>query len=233
MITVSDLRDFFFPRWCPACGAKLLHVENPLCLGCMAGLPKVHLGNTPGNEMEQMFWGIIPIERASTLYLYTKGGGVAQILYAMKYHGRKDICRQMGMLLADELLPSGFFHDIDGLVPVPLHPKRLRKRGYNQSEQLAQGISVRTDIPVYPHVISRVHNNQTQTHKSVYERWVNTETLFRTTPETLRLAGKHLLLVDDVLTTGATLSACAEALLKSVDVRIRILTQAWAKLNAF
>lgn len=232
MITISDLRDFFFPRWCPACSAKLLHTEKTLCFSCMAGLPKARLGNTPGNEMEQMFWGIIPIERASTLYLYTKGGSVAQILYAMKYHGRKDVCRQMGILLADELLPSGFFDGIDGLVPVPLHPKRLRKRGYNQSEQLAQGISARTSIPVYSRAVCRVHNNQTQTHKSGYERWVNTETLFQPTPEAARLAGKHLLLIDDVLTTGATLSACADALLKNTDARISILTLAWAKLNA-
>lgn len=229
---LSDLKDFLFPRWCLACGKKLLPSEEAVCITCLAELPQTSLGDTPGNRMEQLFWGIIPIERASALYLYAKGGKVAQILYAMKYHGRKDVCRQMGILSAEELLKTNFFTHIDALVPVPLHPKRLQERGYNQSEWFASGISEKTGIPIYNNVLRRVRNNLTQTHKSNYERRENAEALFTTTSEAARLSGKHLLLTDDVLTTGATLTACAEALLDIKDIRISILTLAWAKYNA-
>ena len=228
----SDLRDFLFPRWCLTCGKKLLPSEESVCITCLAELPRTNLKDIPGNRMEQLFWGIIPIERASALYLYAKGSKVAQILYAMKYHGRKDVCRQMGTLSAEELLKTDFFAHIDALIPVPLHPKRLRERGYNQSEWFARGISEKTGIPIYNNVLRRVRNNLTQTHKSSYERRENAESLFATTPEADRISGKHLLLTDDVLTTGATLTACAEALLGIKGVRISILTLAWAKYNA-
>ena len=227
-----DLKEFFFPRWCLVCGRKLLREEHAACIFCMGGLPRTGLMNTPGNEMERLFWGLVPLERASSLFLYTKGGAVAQLLYAMKYHGRRLLCCQMGELIVSEIGVSGFFDGIDFLIPVPLHKSRLRKRGYNQCDWLARGISSKTHIPICTTALRRERNNQTQTHFSSYERWENTISLFRLTPEAARLEGKHVLLIDDVLTTGATLVACATVLSKVKGLRISVLTLAWAKYNA-
>lgn len=179
--------------------------------------------------MERYFWGRFPIVRASSLFYYAKGGKVAQVLYAMKYHNRRTLCVKMGEWIGSELFPSGFFEGIDFLVPVPLFRTRLRQRGYNQSELLARGISLKTSIPLCLDAVCRVRNNATQTHKSGYARWMNVEGLFRATPEAELLRGKHILLVDDVLTTGATLTACADALSSIEGIRISIVTLAWAK----
>ena len=135
----------------------------------------------------------------------------------------------MGEMLAHELLPTGFFEGVDYLLPVPLHPDRLRTRGYNQSRLLAEGISELTDIPVCDGLLCRVRNNQTQTHKSVLERQENTVHLFHLVGDVSMLQGKHVMLVDDVLTTGATLSACADVLADIEGIRISIVTLAWTK----
>ena len=130
MNILTDIRDFLFPRLCMACGRKLQVSEQALCCDCLSQLPHTHLGNTPGNEMEKIFWGRFPIQRASALFYYARGGKVAHILAGMKYYGRQKVCRQMGEMLAHELLPTGFFEGVDYLLPVPLHPDRLRTRGF-------------------------------------------------------------------------------------------------------
>lgn len=225
----TDLRDFFFPRLCVACGKRLLKGEEGLCLSCSSSLPYTYIYNKEGNEMEQCFWGRFPIVRASSLFYYTKGGNVARVLYAMKYHNRKRLCVKMGEWLGHALHPSGFFEGIDCLLPVPLFRSRQRERGYNQSELLAQGIARKTHLPLCNNALYRVRNNATQTHKSGYARWQNVQGLFRLTPGAGCLKGKHILLVDDVLTTGATLVACADALSTIEGIRISIVTLAWAK----
>lgn len=229
MNILTDIRDFLFPRLCMACGRKLQVSEQALCCDCLSQLPHTHLGSTPGNEMEKIFWGRFPIQRASALFYYARGGKVAHILAGMKYYGRQKVCRQMGEMLAHELLPTGFFEGVDYLLPVPLHPGRLRTRGYNQSRLLAEGISEQTGIPVCDGLLCRVRNNQTQTHKSVLERQENTVHLFHLAGDTRMLQGKHVMLVDDVLTTGATLGACADVLADIEGISISIVTLAWTK----
>lgn len=229
MNILGDIRDFFFPRTCVCCGKLLSSQEEGLCISCMASLPETGILNTPGNEMERYFWGIFPIERATALYYYAKGGSVANILHGMKYHGRKRLCRQMGHVMGTELLNSGFFEGIDFIVPVPLHKSRLRTRGYNQSELLARGISDIISVPVITDAMIRTHNNATQTHKSAFERWDNAEGLFDITGKACSLSGRHILLIDDVLTTGATISACLDALKKVDTVKISVVTLAWTK----
>lgn len=225
----TDWKDFFFPRFCLTCGKPLWTGEKSLCLSCMAGLPYTGLHCTPGNEMERCFWGRFPIVRATSLFFYKKDGHVAQILYAMKYRNRKHLCLQMGQYLAGELLSTGFFEGIDYLLPVPLHRSRQHRRGYNQSELLAKGISMCTHIPLCTDAVCRVRHNESQTHKSGFERWKNVEQLFRATDKTALLRHTHVLLVDDVLTTGATLISCADALKEVEGIRISVVTLAWAR----
>lgn len=226
----TDIRDFFFPRLCPICERKLLPDEKGICTSCLLGLPFTHIGNCLGNDMEKNFWGRFPVQRSTSLFYYTKGSSVAHILHAMKYHHRPQLCKEMGVLMAQELHKSGFFLDIDYIVPVPLHRKRQQERGYNQSEQLAQGISLQTNLPICTTALARTRNNRTQTHKSGFERWQNTEQLFCSTPQAIELlTNKHILLIDDVLTTGATLVACADALSTVPDIRISVATLAWTR----
>ena len=229
MTILTDLRDLFFPRMCIGCGRKLLKGEEGLCLRCMSDLPYTHLLNTPSNEMECRLWASPRVCRASSLFYYTKGGTVSRILQGMKYQHRANLCRQMGRLIASELQSSGFFDGIDFLIPVPLHPARLRQRGYNQSELLAQGIAERTGIPVVTDALVRVHNNATQTHKSSSERWQNAKNLFAPTEKVGKLKNKHLLFVDDVFTTGATLGSCIAALATVEDIQASVVTLAYAK----
>lgn len=212
-----------------ACGKKLLVSEQVLCCDCLSQLPFTHLGNTPDNEMEKIFWGRFPIVRASSLLWYSRGGKVAHILAGMKYYGRRQVCRHMGEVLALELQSSGFFAGVDYLLPVPLHPDRLRTRGYNQSLLLAEGISRVTGIPVCDGVLRRVRNNQTQTHKSAWERQENASHLFQLAGDTRVLERKHVMLVDDVLTTGATLTSCAEVLSEIKEIHLSIVTLAWTR----
>lgn len=225
----TDLRDFFFPRLCLACGKKLLLDEQGLCLKCLSGLPKTRILNTPENEMETRMWSVPNFCRASSVFLYAKGGNVSKILHGMKYERRAQLCLQMGRLMAQELKPTGFFDGMDYLIPVPLHPARLRQRGYNQSELLCRGISQVLDIPVLTDTLIRIHNNTTQTHKTSSERWKNTQGLFAATERVKQLRDKHVLLVDDVFTTGATLSACIAALSSEESILASIVTLAYAK----
>lgn len=222
-----SLQRLFLPRHCAVCGCCLQEDEEVLCLKCNIGLPRTGYHLLPDNLMERALWGKVPLVRASAFFFYRKGGAYAHILHLMKYDGRKDIALSMGRLAAAELMPSGFFDGVDVLLPVPLHPNRQRSRGYNQSERLARGLSAVTGIPVDEGSLVRDKNTESQTHKSAVERQDNVEGIFSLRrPEAV--AGKHILIVDDVFTTGATVSACAAALQGAEGVRVSVLTLAMA-----
>lgn len=223
----NSLWNLFFPKCCVVCGKPLLQTEEYLCLHCLKGLPRTNMHLQIDNEVEKNFWGKIPVQKASAFLYYTKGGDVRPILYELKYYGNKEIGNLLGRCMAKEILPSGFFRHIDYILPVPLHPKREKERGYNQSEWLAKGISNVTEIPLVTHLLSRSSYSSTQTHKTRIARFENMQGLFQCSdPEMLK--GKHILLVDDVLTTGATLVATADALKGTEGLRISILTLALA-----
>lgn len=191
-------------------------------------LPRTKLYAYNDNPVEKLFWGKIPLERATSFLYYRKGSDLRYLLYRLKYHGQKEIGEVMGRYMATEMLPSGFFSDIDVIVPIPLHPRKQRLRGYNQSEWIARGISAVTALPLDIHSVIRCKNTATQTRKTTFERWENVDGTFTVRfPE--RVVGKHLLIVDDVLTTGATIVACASALAEVEGVRISVLTLAVAE----
>lgn len=227
MSILNDCWDFFFPRYCKMCGSRLFHEETDICVKCLASLPRTNLYRYHSSEVEKMFYGKFPIERATAFLYYTKGGNVRRLVYSLKYYGNKHVGIFMGRYIAQELLSAGFFDDIDALVPVPLHRKKMHKRGYNQSEALAQGISEITRLPCITDVLQRMKPSETQTHKTRYERWLNVDGVFIVSkPE--QLVDKHILLVDDVITTGATIVACADAMHGISGLRISVLALAMA-----
>lgn len=224
---LNDVWEFFFPRYCVICGKRLLQGEEHFCLNCLCALPRIRFRNQENNEIAKLLWGKMPIERASAFLYYSKGGNVRELLFQLKYYGNQKIGFFLGRCMAKELFSTGFFDGVEGIVPVPLHEKKRKLRGYNQSELLSEGISSVVQIPVLKDVLRRKQYTDTQTHKSNYERWSNVMDVFEGV-FIGRLAYKHVLLVDDVLTTGATLVACADALKEVEGLRISVLTLAWA-----
>lgn len=221
--------DLISPRLCVVCGQRLTVSEEIICSKCNFHLPRTHFQQDPyENEMAKLFWHQIPIERATALFYYEAHSETANILYELKYKNRPDIGEVMGRLVAKELQPSGFFDGIDGIVPIPLAKKRQRQRGYNQSQEIACGISEITNLPIYDKVVRRNVFEGSQTNKGRWERNENVEKVFEMTDETA-IRGKHLLIIDDVVTIGATVIACAKELCKAGNVKVSVLALGFAK----
>lgn len=225
----TRLLDLISPRLCVVCGERLTVTEQDVCTRCCLHLPRTGFHRQPQeNVMARMFWGLIPIERAAALFYYEAAAETSRILYELKYHDHPEVGETMGRLLAREIEGSGFFGGIDMLVPIPLAKKRQRQRGYNQSLMLARGVSEVTAIPIYDQVVRRTVFTETQTRLGRRERQENVENVFELkNPDGIE--GKHLLLIDDVVTTGATVTACARELLKVSGVRISVLSLAFTK----
>ena len=223
------LLDLISPRCCVVCGHRLSVTEYTLCARCNFHLPRTDFyKDAYENELARLFWGQIPIERATAFFYYEAHAETANILYELKYKDHPEIGEVMGRMLAKEIHPSGFFDGIDGIVPIPLAKKRQRQRGYNQSKEIAKGISEITGLPIFDKVVRRTTYEGSQTTKGRWERNENVEHVFELiAPETIQ--GRHLLLIDDVVTTGATVIACAKELLKTANVKISVLTLGFAK----
>lgn len=198
-----------------------------MCLRCNMDLPRTGYHLSKDNPVERLFWGRMELERATSLFFYRKGSPCRLLLHQLKYGERPGLARTMGRLMASELLPANFFQGIDLIVPVVLHPRKERKRGYNQSERIASGISQVTGLPVESSLLVRLRNTETQTRKTVNERWENVNGVFALR-DSRPFVGKHVLIVDDVLTTGATITACADAFKAVEGIRISVLTLAVA-----
>jgi ComF family protein len=224
---LSGFINLFFPDLCVVCREPLLEGEAFLCLHCALKLPKTAYLSHVNNLSSDRFLGKIPLEKVYS-YLYYNKGGIGQKLVAdIKYRGNVSLGKWMGEYLAKDIQASGFFADIDFLVPVPLHSKRLKQRGYNQSEIIAMGISSLTHIPLETKNLFRKKATATQTKKGIYERWRNTLDIFDVHDSEM-FDGKHILIIDDVLTTGSTLEAVAHCILESKGSKVSILTLAIA-----
>lgn len=226
---VTRIIDFIAPRSCVVCGRRLSPSEHSLCSVCTLHLFRTTYQFTPeDNTMAQLFWGLLPVERAAALFFYEPRSEAAELLYRLKYGNRPDIGEDLGRVMAEEMKIAGFFDGIDVLVPVPLSRKRQWQRGYNQSEMLARGISEVTGIPVVTNAVCREHFRQSQTSLSRRERQENVEGVFVLRRPQL-LEDKHVLLIDDICTTGATLLACGTAIQTVRGIRISVLTLGFTK----
>ena len=218
------------PRVCPVCGKALDNDEQWLCRKCLAALPRTRYEETDFNTMEQHFAGKVPIERATAYFFYEKGSPYASILHDIKYHSLPKMGYWLASRAVTEMAGSHFFEGIDVVTAVPLHRSKLAHRGYNQSEYLARGIADRLGIP-YVEALNAVKPHSTQTHKGALERWQNIQGNYALKNDASHLSGKHILLVDDVITTGSTLTVCA-SLLKSIPgATISLFTLAAARLE--
>ena len=226
-IWLGPLFHLFFPRCCVVCGAPLVEGEEAICTHCNINMPRTNYHKVKDNLVERIFWGKIPLERATSYFFYRKGSDFRKILHQFKYGGRKELGAIMGRFMAAELATTDFFEGIDVIIPVPLHPRKRRARGYNQSEWIARGVSQVVGLPVDVSSVIREKHTDTQTRKSTYERWENVEGIFEL-HHAESLIGKHVLIVDDVLTTGATTVACASRIMEVEGIRISVLTLAVA-----
>jgi ComF family protein len=210
----------FFPHHCAVCGTDTLNQDTELCWHCLGSLPSTHFASVPTNPLEKIFWGRLPVHAATALYFYTQGSLLQKAMHAFKYHRNKKLGIQLGRLLGENLLRSGRFQ-ADILIPVPLHPRKEKQRGFNQAAVICEGISQVMKIPFQEGILQRPAPSTTQTNKSRIERWENIEGNFSVTNPSA-IEGKHCLLVDDVITTGATLEACGSTLLNASSVKISI-----------
>lgn len=222
----SGLTHLLFPHVCQGCGSDLLEKDQLICLSCFDQLPNTHFHFHHSNPVEKIFWGRISIEAAASLLYFTKGSVLQQLLHQLKYKGKKEIGHYLGKEMGSQFIQSNRFSDIHGLVPLPLFPSREKKRGYNQATIIAEGFSEATGIPVWDKVITRTRSTATQTHKSRMERWLNMEGRFELI-NVEQIRHKHILLLDDVLTTGATLESCGHELLKAEGCELSIGTLAY------
>lgn len=227
MLSLNHLISLIYPDLCLVCNENLMKNEDSVCLSCLSKLPHTGYHLQKDNPIEQRFWGKFPVEAATSLYFYKKNTGGQQLLHALKYRGEQRVGELLGRELGSLLCDSEVFSSVDAVVPVPLHVKKFRKRGYNQSESICKGIADVLQKPVDASNLIRLVENPTQTKKGVYERWENTKGIFGLV-EPEAFSGRHVLLVDDVLTTGSTLEACAQTILMADNTKISIATLAVA-----
>ena len=219
----EGLLHLFYPHLCEGCSKPLAGNEQVLCIGCAAQLPETNSYNIPDNEAAQRFAGRIPFAHAASLAYFTEDGLLQHLLHGLKYEGKQQTGLYLGQLLGNRLKDTDWAKNIDMIIPVPLHPAKLAKRGFNQSMLIADGLAKAMGKPANDHLLVRTRNTESQTKKTRTERVDNMSGAFLV-PKPELLAGKHILLCDDVLTTGSTMEACALALLAEKSIKISVVT---------
>jgi ComF family protein len=222
----ESLLHFFFPHVCAGCGNDVLNDKNELCLRCAESLPETHFELYRDNPVEKKFWGRLQLQNATAQYYFVRESLTQHLIHQFKYKGNRELGLQLGSIMGYALDRSDRF-SVDALVPLPLFPHKEKRRGFNQSEILCRGIAEYLHVPVLTDVIIRPTHTETQTHKGRIERWKNMEGKFVVTNPGA-IEGKHLLLVDDVITTGATLESCGAELLKAANTQLSITCLCYA-----
>lgn len=225
---LHDILDLLFPRCCANCKRRLAASEGIICISCNINLPRTQRRSSPtSNLLAKLFAGEISVSRAESWIYYHPLATSSRFIRQMKYHGQAEIAHKVGRMMGREFMDKGFFQGIDAIVPVPLSPQRLRHRGYNQSLRLVQGLSEISHIPVHADLVCRINTPHNQVELSHEERRENVSKAFclnlNIKPDKRDcIAGKHILLVDDVITTGATLIAVAKqvALLQPAEISV-------------
>jgi len=223
----SYLIDLFYPRLCQACGRALLSHERVICNYCTIQLPKTNFQDKQNNALEMLFWGRADIKCATAFYKYNKGGKVQHLIHQMKYQGFSEVGYHVGEVFGKTLDHSKRFSDVDLIIPVPLHKSKLIKRGFNQSEVFANGLSKSMTAKVDADNLYRKVASSTQTKKNRWERYKNVNDIFGIRDAAL-FENKKLLLVDDVITTGSTIEACAGILNQIDGVEVYVAAMASA-----
>ncbi len=223
----NDFLNLFYPNVCQACGNYLFQQEHVICARCLFDIPKTNFHLEKNNPVAMLFWGRVKIEYATAFFTFSKGSKFQKLIHKLKYQKQKEIGIELGKQLGLQINKSAFFNDIDLIVPVPLHPKKKRIRGYNQSELIAEGVASAIHKPANFTNLYRAVHSDSQTKKNKLERWENVNNIFKI-KDTAIFSDKHILLVDDVVTTGSTLEACAQALFRSENCRVSVAVLAYA-----
>ena len=227
MTMLMSLIDVLFPKVCLGCNAMLTDHEQHICTSCRHELPVTNFHLNQDETIKKIFFGRAKIEQATALLRFQKKGIVQNLMHNLKYKGYQDIGVFLGEWLGEELKTLSEYQKIDVVIPVPLHPKKLKKRGYNQVEKFAQNLAAAFDKDYLDDVLMKQTNNSSQVYKNRLERWTSPKEQF-ILQNSHKLKGKHILLVDDIITTGATLEACIEVLNSEENHKISIATIAFA-----
>ena len=233
MFTLTELAVRFInliaPKQCVMCGCRLAIGEDVICSSCNIGLPRTRYSITPyDNDMAKLFWGRIPIEKSAALFFYRAHSETSKIIYAMKYHDHPEIGELMGRMATKEFISNGFFDDIDAIVPIPLAKNRRRQRGFNQSFEIARGVSELTNIPIINNAVKRKTFTGSQTKLNRWQRNDNVDNVFIVRNGT-EFINKHNLIIDDVVTTGATIISCATEIMKYGNVKFSVMSLGFTK----
>ena len=223
----ADTLHLFYPHTCPGCGSDLLENDQLLCLKCINELPHTGFAPFANNPVEKHFTGRLRLAAAHSEFYFSKGTLLQHLIHQLKYKANTDIGIYLGELMGNSILKSGRFNTIDALIPLPLYAKKERQRGFNQAAVICKGLSVALNIPTLIDYVTRERSTETQTRKHRTERWENVNESFAIRNRQA-LHGKHLLLVDDVVTTGASLEACGTIILRETNARLSIATLAIA-----
>lgn len=226
----TDLFRLFFPELCEVCDTPLAQGEKCMCLRCRYNLPQCNIHNSPFNIIHQRLMRRVPICRAAAYFFYHRDSAYTNLILSAKYRGRPRIVELLAKEFAQKITADGFFDGIDLIIPVPMHRSKKLQRGYNQTDYIARGLQQISQIKITHNIIA-AKRHSTQTRKGAYSRWLNAQNTYAV-ENAHNLDGKHILLVDDVITTGATLLACAEALHKAApNATISVLTLAATELQ--
>jgi ComF family protein len=221
-----NLTHLFFPHVCEGCGTDVLNHDAVLCAACHTQLPETGFIEAADNLVEKKFYGQLQVQASGAAFYFTKDGMLQQLIKQLKYHGNKEVGFYLGRQLGKYLSETNRFNEVDIIVPLPLNPRKEKKRGYNQAAVIAEGINSIWPKPVYTNAAERLIFTETQTHKDRISRWQSMRDVFAVT-DTNALTNKNILLVDDIITTGATLEACSEKILQVQGTRLFIATVAF------